>query len=133
MSDWSSDVCSSDLMIRRPPRSTLFPYTTLFRSERVGCVEVLKGQQGRGKVLPQGGAQPCDMTAAVPDQRLVGARGQLDRLTQVGVLSDRSMVRSVQADDLGQQVRIGRIGLSSRGGVPLAVAGHRKRVDRDHA
>src|SRR5574337_1695965 len=28
------------LMIRRPPRSTLFPYTTLFRSgpeERVGC------------------------------------------------------------------------------------------------
>ena len=25
------------LMIRRPPRSTLFPYTTLFRS--VGCVE----------------------------------------------------------------------------------------------
>src|SRR3712207_7378237 len=28
-------------MIRRPPRSTLFPYTTLFRSDRV--VEVLRG------------------------------------------------------------------------------------------
>src|SRR5574338_732262 len=25
------------LMIRRPPRSTLFPYTTLFRSEAVKC------------------------------------------------------------------------------------------------
>src|SRR2546430_12047464 len=25
------------LMIRRPPRSTLFPYTTLFRSWRCGC------------------------------------------------------------------------------------------------
>src|SRR5437762_11028622 len=25
------------LMIRRPPRSTLFPYTTLFRSVRVGA------------------------------------------------------------------------------------------------
>src|SRR5256885_15934907 len=24
-------------MIRRPPRSTLFPYTTLFRSELAGC------------------------------------------------------------------------------------------------
>src|ERR1044071_10326665 len=24
------------LMIRRPPRSTLFPYTTLFRSHRLG-------------------------------------------------------------------------------------------------
>src|SRR5438309_7859439 len=25
-------------MIRRPPRSTLFPYTTLFRSERMECI-----------------------------------------------------------------------------------------------
>src|SRR2546430_8354873 len=29
------------LMIRRPPRSTLFPYTTLFRSGRVRVVRVL--------------------------------------------------------------------------------------------
>src|SRR3712207_8711330 len=28
-------------MIRRPPRSTLFPYTTLFRSSAVGPVEQL--------------------------------------------------------------------------------------------
>src|SRR5258708_11026864 len=27
------------LMIRRPPRSTLFPYTTLFRSQRVELVD----------------------------------------------------------------------------------------------
>src|SRR2546423_15435905 len=26
------------LMIRRPPRSTLFPYTTLFRSRAAGCI-----------------------------------------------------------------------------------------------
>src|SRR5258708_18786624 len=26
-------------MIRRPPRSTLFPYTTLFRSHTCGCQE----------------------------------------------------------------------------------------------
>src|SRR2546430_3308375 len=31
-------------MIRRPPRSTLFPYTTLFRSY---------GAQGRGGLLPR--------------------------------------------------------------------------------
>src|SRR3712207_7228332 len=32
-------------MIRRPPRSTLFPYTTLFRSEagRVGALEAVDG------------------------------------------------------------------------------------------
>src|SRR5256885_9658370 len=34
-------------MIRRPPRSTLFPYTTLFRS---GGIEFAR--QGRGKIRP---------------------------------------------------------------------------------
>src|SRR3712207_7402595 len=33
-------------MIRRPPRSTLFPYTTLFRSVRVAGVTVV-AQEGR--------------------------------------------------------------------------------------
>src|SRR3712207_8599635 len=31
-----SSLCLLCLMIRRPPRSTLFPYTTLFRSGVVG-------------------------------------------------------------------------------------------------
>src|SRR3989449_7402874 len=36
-------------MIRRPPRSTLFPYTTLFRSLSVKCKPVAgKGDQGCG-------------------------------------------------------------------------------------
>src|SRR2546422_6921036 len=30
-------------MIRRPPRSTLFPYTTLFRSRELACREVRRG------------------------------------------------------------------------------------------
>src|SRR5690606_39865966 len=40
------------LMIRRPPRSTLFPYTTLFRSEQDGAsrLNVDVSKQG-GKVL----------------------------------------------------------------------------------
>src|SRR3712207_9470142 len=32
------EVCIYFLMIRRPPRSTLFPYTTLFRSLVAGVV-----------------------------------------------------------------------------------------------
>src|SRR5438309_8445836 len=40
--DWlSSDLFFFFLMIRRPPRSTLFPYTTLFRSQWM-----LGGQRG---------------------------------------------------------------------------------------
>src|SRR2546427_8017616 len=38
------------LMIRRPPRSTLFPYTTLFRSEL--CA---------GRQLPEGSARAADL------------------------------------------------------------------------
>src|SRR3712207_8476426 len=34
-------------MIRRPPRSTLFPYTTLFRSEVVQDVNPAAGDAGR--------------------------------------------------------------------------------------
>src|SRR5256885_3610743 len=34
------------LMIRRPPRSTLFPYTTLFRSQRIlGKLRAQRGPQ----------------------------------------------------------------------------------------
>src|SRR2546430_10994281 len=36
------------LMIRRPPRSTLFPYTTLFRSGQEGRVPVGLGEDLRG-------------------------------------------------------------------------------------
>src|SRR5687768_17811310 len=35
------------LMIRRPPRSTLFPYTTLFRSG--WCGDLDRGRRGRGR------------------------------------------------------------------------------------
>src|SRR3712207_8349118 len=42
-------------MIRRPPRSTLFPYTTLFRSARLhaGAVRVVRDEPG--ELLDEGG------------------------------------------------------------------------------
>src|SRR2546422_11776283 len=46
-------------MIRRPPRSTLFPYTTLFRSRRAHQLLRIRRDQRRGGVatfrLTQGG------------------------------------------------------------------------------
>src|SRR5690242_21432905 len=38
-------------MIRRPPRSTLFPYTTLFRSGLIGVM--LLGEKGDGGLYAQ--------------------------------------------------------------------------------
>src|SRR3712207_7234690 len=49
------------LMIRRPPRSTLFPYTTLFRSSDKATVEIVTGA-GAGAVDDQ---EHTDVTAAM--------------------------------------------------------------------
>src|SRR3712207_7374198 len=50
-------------MIRRPPRSTLFPYTTLFRSRRVEFDQLLDvGHQRRRQhqpAEPPAGHLPC--------------------------------------------------------------------------
>src|SRR5438034_2544479 len=45
--------------IRRPPRSTLFPYTTLFRSRGLGGRTEVDG--GGRQALPRGHASPQDL------------------------------------------------------------------------
>src|SRR3712207_6905724 len=61
-------------MIRRPPRSTLFPYTTLFRSPREEP-EVAGARGGRLRPHRRGGRR-----AAVP-RRLGAARPRRDPAT----------------------------------------------------
>src|SRR3712207_8954907 len=41
-------------MIRRPPRSTLFPYTTLFRSGLAGRPPAVSAGPGGGRAAPRG-------------------------------------------------------------------------------
>src|SRR3712207_9575839 len=83
-------------MIRRPPRSTLFPYTTLFRSlvlllhaavelHAPDPVDLLKvvthvlgvlGQLRQAAVCAQCGVQRRLLVEAAPDVGLAGALGQ---------------------------------------------------------
>src|SRR2546421_2538131 len=55
-------------MIRRPPRSTLFPYTTLFRSEaRLEAAARLERGNGNGRHLrPHQGRTRFHMTRVLP-------------------------------------------------------------------
>src|SRR2546426_8337492 len=53
-------------MIRRPPRSTLFPYTTLFRSDRAGEQHVT----GEGHALAHETHAPGRVPGRVPDGEL---------------------------------------------------------------
>src|SRR3712207_9190885 len=58
-------------MIRRPPRSTLFPYTTLFRSTRADALHVLaRGARRVGAVRV---GEPA-LGVLVPRVRLLGPR-----------------------------------------------------------
>src|SRR3712207_7011887 len=45
-------------MIRRPPRSTLFPYTTLFRSARTGAKALLENG-GSDPLIVDAGVDPA--------------------------------------------------------------------------
>src|SRR3546814_20670265 len=81
-------------MIRRPPRSTrtdtLFPYTTLFRSQQAATIGAVQEEQHRAKVRQLAGAQRADFAARGIDLRsgvvqdLVGetyTMGEADALT----------------------------------------------------
>src|SRR3989442_11879926 len=96
-------------MIRRPPRSTLFPYTTLFRSLRrilaagpprlrIDRVAVLfatcagegRGVTGSAREARKGGAAgaPCDAGLARGDQpSAVAVHGARDRSRATAVVS----------------------------------------------
>src|SRR3712207_7803870 len=61
------------LMIRRPPRSTLFPYTTLFRSARAVAVRVGDGDAGD---LARRAGLPAAVVAVPGDALAVDQNGQ---------------------------------------------------------
>src|SRR2546430_10389202 len=56
-------------MIRRPPRSTLFPYTTLFRSRAAQQVQAVEDQLGAGPVEHGGDVVPGQRRAQRHDMR----------------------------------------------------------------
>src|SRR2546425_8157724 len=84
-------------MIRRPPRSTLFPYTTLFRS-KIGDSHVMMadempnlgflGPQSRGGTTVQLMIYVKDVDATV--DKAVAAGGKLKRAVQDQFYGDRS-------------------------------------------
>src|SRR5258707_11903856 len=66
-------------MIRRPPRSTLFPYTTLFRSSRNLAVEDLLALLLRGPGLATGQAVEPPTVPHVHVSSFARSRGWMNR------------------------------------------------------
>src|SRR3712207_9306946 len=69
-------------MIRRPPRSTLFPYTTLFRSE-----PGVKAVAAALKVSPALVYKWCEAPADSEDPEQSGAKNPLDRVREMYALT----------------------------------------------
>src|SRR5438067_10698465 len=63
-------------MIRRPPRSTLFPYTTLFRSRRArrGAADLREERIHRRRAGAGGGGRDCRSRAVDPLHAVRGVR-----------------------------------------------------------
>src|SRR3712207_8568059 len=68
------------LMIRRPPRSTLFPYTTLFRSRAVRRKRDAVGRRGRRDQLDAREARR-GLDGEVGDDEARGAGGRSEEHT----------------------------------------------------
>src|SRR3712207_9033819 len=95
-------------MIRRPPRSTLFPYTTLFRSRGA----LAPGQDAAVGRLALGDAD--DLRAGEPLLRVLGH-----------VLQQRLEVRARRLEDVG--LREPADDLAARDGHPLPRRGREDR------
>src|SRR2546425_1858438 len=82
-------------MIRRPPRSTLFPYTTLFRSLHPGEVEILIGLEEQDLV---------HRAARVQGRQPVGQLGFRDRLRARAQVEERSEEHTSELQSLAYLV-----------------------------
>src|SRR3712207_7847364 len=72
-------------MIRRPPRSTLFPYTTLFRSLHEPLDKRLRilvaGKLPRGALQPEGPTRGIGRTVSTSENLLSGMWGRSEEHT----------------------------------------------------
>src|SRR6476620_3854312 len=81
---WFIDLCRAFhlyvffLMIRRPPRSTLFPYTTLFRSRDAWPRRNGRARSGPARTARRRGSPARRGTRTEPRQPPDGGRGRLE-------------------------------------------------------
>src|SRR3712207_8073654 len=99
-------------MIRRPPRSTLFPYTTLFRSPRLG--QLLEPVRERVGPLLEVGAQ-----VRAAEREDVGDLARPRAVVALGVVAGRAHDQAAHrvADQDRKSTRLN----SSHANIPYAV------------
>src|SRR3712207_7529847 len=92
-------------MIRRPPRSTLFPYTTLFRSHEPNTVMIANGLAGMGSALPMAIAAKL----VHPDRKVVTVSGDGGFLMNVQELETAVRLRTPVVNMIWEDRQFGSI------------------------
>src|SRR3712207_6349558 len=111
-------------MIRRPPRSTLFPYTTLFRSLVHRLAEEVLGDDVRAAPRAEGRGLR-DVRGVDGDVHRAVAHAQDDHLLAGQLLGARVVVRVQLLALEGVRARERRLG---HAGVPVVAVGDEERV-----
>src|SRR5947208_9214974 len=97
-------------MIRRPPRSTLFPYTTLFRSRRVIVREEIHGEVIRGHVkLTQRGVPHPERWLALREDRKSTRLNSSHQIISYAVFCLKKKKEQVGEDDDGHSASRQRV------------------------
>src|SRR2546430_10507052 len=112
-------------MIRRPPRSTLFPYTTLFRSGPIPGVALVGGGPGDPELITVRGRRLLARADVVVADRLA-PRELLDELPPNVLVVDaakipygRAASQDVINSTLIEHARAGRFVVRLKGGDPF--------------
>src|SRR2546427_12044187 len=91
-------------MIRRPPRSTLFPYTTLFRSVVLEQPGIGRGRRGQ-------------------DRDATGGKHRSESVGAIDVVAQREVHRAAWRTQLGGEQRVRPLRLARLGERDAAVRG----------
>src|SRR5437773_11324612 len=106
------------LMIRRPPRSTLFPYTTLFRSRELRQL----GRLERHRPEPDPAARPVDRLADGRDEHEDEQRDRYDQERQHEPLEPPVVHAERDPEARGAEQRPAELPLEEEVGTVEAVA-----------
>src|SRR2546422_7928424 len=79
-------------MIRRPPRSTLFPYTTLFRSQSRHAGE--RSRDGEHEDLEAGGVVPEELQAPRSEEHTSELQSRLHLVCRLLLEKKKTLVRN---------------------------------------
>src|SRR2546429_5210640 len=115
-------------MIRRPPRSTLFPYTTLFRSEGV---TVLEQRQDRCRLELRGAVHQRMVTRGEDRELAIGVRNLEPRAERLDQRHAGGLVPVMARPALARRARLAEVMGESReahgvGGAELRRRSHRQ-------